>query len=228
MLVLAISADMASQTAIESRYQSKLENDVVAVYDVDLPPHASASIFQSAHDTVWVSLAESNVSFVLAQQGKVDLQFQAGDTHFFSSFETRLLTNTGSTEFRGVMIAIKARGLASNGCECTGSTGKTLCGCKGATHLEPLWAFSMGEVTLAGTSLSAGEAFRAAPLRDDMLLVAVTDVNLGDEGKAAADSESAPPETMHLQAGDAAWIRGGRHQFKNVGANVARFVTVEF
>lgn len=227
-LVLVFSAGMAGQTVLDSRYESRLENDVVAVYDIDLPPHASASTFQSAHDTVWVSLTDSSVSFALAQQGKVNLEFQIGDARFFPSFETKLLTNTGSMEFRGVMIAIKARGLATNGCECTGNTGKTVCGCKDATHLEPLWAFSLGGVTLAGTSLSAGDAFRAATVREDMLLVAVTDVNLGDEGRAPADSEGAQSGTMHLRAGDAAWIPGGRHQFKNMGANVARFVTVEF
>ena len=225
---LVFSAGMAAQTVLDSRYQSRLENDVVAVYDIDLPPHASTSTFQSAHDTVWISLTDSSVSFALAQQGKVNLEFQTGDAHFFPSFETKQLTNTGSTEFRGVMIAIKARGLATNGCECTGNTGKTFCGCKNATHLEPLWAFSLGEVTLAGTSLSAGDAFRAPTVREDMLLVAVTDVNLGDEGKGPVGSEGAESGTMHLRAGDAAWIPSGRHQFRNMGANVARFVTVEF
>jgi hypothetical protein len=225
-LILVFAVRVFPQTAAEGRYQSKLENDVVAVYDIDLPAHASASTFQSAHDTIWLALTDSSVSFALAQPGKVDVQFQTGDVRFFPSFETKLLTNIGSTQFRGVMIAIKARGLASNGCECTGSTGKTVCGCKGATHLDPLWAFSFGEFTLAGTSLGTGEAFRAATLRDDMLLVAVTAVELEDQ--ARADTDDGTPGRLHLRAGEAAWIPSGRHQFKNVGSSDARFVTLEF
>ena len=221
---MAIAA--SAQTLAEGRYQSKFENDVVAVYDIDLPSHSSASTFQSSHDTVWLSLSDADVSFALSQQGKVDLQLQIGDARFFPSFETRLLTNTGSTEFRGVMIAIKARGLATSGCECTGNTGRAFCGCKGATHLESLWAFSLGEVTLAGTSLKAGEAFRDATMRDDMLLVAVTDIDLEDEGKG--DTDSGSTGTIHLHAGDAAWIPRGLHQFKNVSASPIRFLTAEF
>ena len=225
-LGLVLPASVIAQTSIEGRYQSKFENDVIAVYDISLPPHASAPTFQSAHDTIWLALTDSSVSFARAQQAKVDLQFQTGDAHFFPSFETRQITNMGGTEFRGVMIAIKARGLAANGCECTGSTGRTVCGCKGATHLEPLWAFSLGEVTLAGTSLSGGEAFRAAALRDDMLLVAVTDSDLQDE--SLADSENGSGQMIHLRSGEAAWIPAGHHQFKNLGMSTARFVTVEF
>jgi hypothetical protein len=228
IVVLILSAVALAQSSAEGKYQSKLENDVVAVYQIDLAPHASAAVFQSAHDTFWLSLNDANVSFARSSSGTVDIEFRPGDTRFFSSFETKLLTNTGNTEFRGVMIALKARGLTNNGCECTGSTGKTVCGCKGGTHLESLWALSVGNVTLAGTTLAAGEAFRSAALRDDMLLVAVTDLDLQDEAKGGAtESESYTP-AIHLKPGDAAWVAGGRHQFKNMGSGAARFVTLEF
>lgn len=215
-----------AQVAIEGKYQSKLENDVVAVYQLNLEPHASAAVFQSARDTFWLSLSDARVSFARSSSGSSDIELQPGDTRFFSSFETKLVTNTGNTEFRGVLIALKARGLIANGCECTGATGKSVCGCKGATHLESLWALSLGNVTLAGTTLAAGEAFRSAALRDDMLLVAVTDLDLEDGAKGTVETESSPG--IRLKPGDATWIAGGRHQFKNVGSSPVRFITLEF
>ena len=225
VLLLALIGSVRSQSSPQSAYQSRFENNVVAVYELDLRSHASASPFEAAHDSFWVSLTSATITFL--GQDKTTVQFEPGDVRFFPSFETKLLTDTGSTEFRGVMVALKPRALISSACECTGNTGKTLCGCKGASHLESLWAFSLGDVTLAGTSLAAGEGFRSAAPRDDMLLVAVTDLQLEDEANSAgADTLNGPP--LRLKAGEAAWIRGGRHQLKNVGNTAVRFVTFEF
>ena len=83
----------------------------------------------------------------------------------------------------------------------------------------------MGQVTLAGTSLEPGEAFRNSPLRDDMLLVAISDLELDDEAPGVATSDQAP---LRLRAGDVVWIRSGRHKLKNAGTTLARFTTLEF
>ena len=104
------------QSSDSGRYQAKFENDIVAVYELDLPARASAPILQSAHDTFWLSLTEAIVNFS-GTRGKTDVALQAGDIRFFPSFETRLLTNKGASEFRGVMIALKPHGLFSNGCD---------------------------------------------------------------------------------------------------------------
>lgn len=224
-LVLFPCCAMAQKPA--GSYHLKLENDVVAVYEVDLSPHASVPPLESAHDNLWLALTSGSASFSV-QQGKSDYQFEPGDARFFPSFETKLVTNTGSESFRAAVIVLKPRGLVSNGCECTGNTGKTVCGCKGGGHLESLWAFSLGDVTLAGTSLAPGEAFRSAAVRDDMLLVAVTDLILRDEAAGAPDGEGVPSPAMNLKSGDAIWIKSGRHQFKNLATEPVRFLTAEF
>lgn len=224
-LLAAFSLLAFGQSTESGHYLTKFENDLVAVYQLDLPAHASASTFQSAHDTFWLSLTDSAVTFV-RPQSKLDVRWQVGDTRFFQSFETNVVTNAGSTDFRGIMVALKQRALVSNGCECSGSTARAVCGCKGATHLDSLWAVSLGEVTLAGTLLDAGESFRAAAMRDDMLLVAVTDVSLTD--LSLQQPGVVEPSVLHLKSGDAIWINAGRHQFKNVGSEKARFVTFEF
>jgi len=224
IVVLFLGLWLSALSALaQGTYHARFENDLVSVYELDLAAHASAASLQAARDTFWVGLTKGSISFG-REQGVNPVQFDTGDVRFFPSFETKLLTNTGAAEFRGVLVSIKQRGLLSSGCECTGNTGRSVCGCKGATHLEPLWALGLGNITLAGSSLSPGEAFRAAAARDDMLLVAVTDLELQDE---AAAPES-PAALVRLSAGECAWINGGKHQFKNLGSSSARFVTFEF
>lgn len=221
-LLLMFVAVANAQTGTQGNYRSKFENDVVAVYALDLAEHASAASMESAHDSFWVSLSSATVVF--SGQRDSTAEFAVGDVRFFPSFEIKRLANNGTTDFHGILVVLKPRALISNPCDCTGNTGKTLCGCKGANHFEPLWAYSLGNVTLAGTSLSAGEGFRSAAPRDDMLLLAITDLDLYDEAKG--DSELAG--ALHLKSGEAAWIRGGRHQFKNIGSAAAKLVTFEF
>ena len=223
LVFLSLNAQGQSSS---QRYQSVFENDVVAVYRLDLPVNGSVSTFESTHDTFWLSLDDANVTFSV-QRGRSAVEFRSGDTRFFPSFETKSVSNNGKTQFRGVVVVLKPRALISSECECTGNTGKAVCGCMGAGHLESLWAFNMGAVTLAGTELGPDERFRAAAQRDDMLMVAVTDIDLTDDVENPAPDQ-VESSAIRLKAGQAVWIRGGRHRFKNVSVEAARFVTFEF
>jgi hypothetical protein len=219
--VLSLCAAIWPQASNSGAYESRLENDVVAVYDVNLPAHASAPNFQSGHDTFWIALNDGVLGFIGNKDSKKEVRFQTGDTRYFASFEAKSLVNDGADSFHGVLVALKPRGLTANNCECDAGNASFVCGCSATHHLDPLWALALGNVTLAGTTLSVGEAFRAAPRRDDMLLVAVSDIQLEDQ----ADENSNP---LVMRSGQAAWVRSGRHQFKNVGETAARFVTIEF
>jgi len=220
-MVLCTSA--AAQSGAP-KYDSVFENDVVAVYRLDLPAGASAAPVQSSRDGFWVALNDSAVMFAL-QQGSVRAELQAGDVRFFSSFDTKLITNSGAIPFHGVLVVLKPRALISSGCECTGNTGKAVCGCRNGGHLEPLWALNMGSVTLAGTQLAPNEAFHAVAQRDDMLLVAITDIDLEDAISTQPDAFNG---FIRLKSGGANWIKGGQHRFKNIGSANARFITFEF
>ena len=226
ILLLALLSATTAQRVPPQVFETSFSNNVVSVLAVNLPAHASATPLEASHDSFWISLNTASVAFT-RQQDKVTVQFEPGDVHFFSSFETKLLTNNGADDFHGVLVALKPRALITSGCECESRSGKSVCGCKGGGHLDSLWALALGEVTLAGTSLRSGEGFRAAATRDDMLLVAITDLDLDDEIDAR-NSNSTPKAALQLKAGNAAWIPGGRHQFKNSGGSIARFVTFEF
>lgn len=226
LLVLIFLAGLGSaQSASQSKVRSTFQNEIVAVYEVDLSAKASVAPLEAAHDSFWIALSPGSVTFT-RQQDKTEVHFQLADVRFFSSFETKLLSNTGTSEFRAVLVALKRRALITNGCECSGNTAKSICGCPGSGHLETLWALSLGEVTLAGTTLPAGEGFRSAALRDDMLLVAITDLQLRDEAGVANENGELPK--LELKSGQASWIRTGRHQWKNMGGETAKFISFEF
>jgi hypothetical protein len=210
-----------AQTAPGGKFETIFENDLVAVHTAVLTTPRSVPNVESAHDAFWIGLSNGTLSFMAGNGVQTSVQFETGDTRFFPSFDVSSVLNIGESPMRVVLVALKQRALIGNACDCAGATAKFVCGCKSARHLEGLWAVGLGNVTLAGTTLAAGESFRSAPERDDMLLVAVTSLEVQDEA-----SENDKP--ISLNAGEATWIRSGRHQFKNIGAAPARFVTLEF
>ena len=222
-MVCALGRCAVAQSGSEARFQATFENDRASAFILELAPHQHAQIYQFSHDTVWLALSDAAVSFTQNQQTSTKVQFKTGDTRFFASFQAKSVVNDGATNFRAVLVEIKGRGLASGGCGCLGEVEKAVCGCVNSGHLPELWAVGIGQLTLGGTTLPANEGFRAASPRDDMLLVAITDVALRDEA-----SDAAEPPVTHLKSGEVAWVKEGRHRLRNVGEQVARFVTLEF
>ena len=208
----------------EVRFEPRFENEHASVTTLDLPPGSFARAFQNTtHDILWIALSDGDASFVRGTHDKMPAMFRAGDTRLFHSYEIASVANAGASPLRSAVVQLKQHGLTSGGCGCSGESERAVCGCPGAAHLPLLWALAAGQITLAGTRLDPGQAFARAIRREDMLLVAITAADLRDE---AADNPDAA--TLHLASGDAAWIKAGRHQFRNTGGAAARFVTIEF
>jgi hypothetical protein len=230
-VLLAFTAGVLvwAQTNRAERFRPTFENERTAAFTLDLAPKEYAQVYQSSHETLWIALDDATVSFTHSEKTETKVQFKTGDTRFFPSFQAKSVVNNGGTNFRAALVEIKSRGLTSGGCGCMGDSEKAVCGCANAAHLPELWAVGMGQITLAGTKLAAGDGFRGAGRRDDMLLVAVTDVELRDE--ANDNDRAAAPNlipNLTLKSGEAAWVPEGRHRFRNVGTQAARFVTIEF
>lgn len=210
---------LSAQTSTEARFSPVFENTQAAVYSLELPPRARAAAFQGTHDVLWLALNDSTIAF--ARRDRSDsIDLKTGDVRFFPEFRLASLSNGGAAGARGVLIEIKARGEMPV-CGCSGDVERAICGCGAAAHLPPLWALGFGKITLGGTTLRAGQSFLGASYRDDMLLVAVTDVDLKDDAASPADE-------IRLSAGQARWFPAAAHQFRNLGSEPARFVTVEF
>ncbi len=214
-----------AQTARPARYSPVLSNDAVGVFALELPPGARAASFQNQHDVLWVALDAATVSFLDSDRHRTEVRFAFGDVHFFRSFGTESVTNTGGTTFHGLMVQLKKHATGGS-CACGSEVEKSVCGCPGGKSLPALWALALRNVTVAGTTLAANQAFANTVSRDDTVLIALTTLDLRDEPMAVS---TAPPRTeIQLQPGDAAWLAAGQHRLRNVSNAVARFITVEF
>ena len=218
LLLLLALALVQAQTPTTARFASVFDNPQVAVYSLDLQPRARAAAFQGTHDVLWVALNDASVTFVRRDQSNA-ADLNTGDVRFFPEFQLASVTNGGTASAKGVLIEIKARGGVPS-CGCSAAVERSVCGCGGG-HLPPLWALGFGSITLGGTTLRAGQSFLGSSFRDDMLLVAVTDVELKDDAASEASE-------IRLAPGEVRWLPAAAHQFRNVATQPARFVTVEF
>jgi hypothetical protein len=211
---------LAAQLPNEARFTPVFENSQVAVYSLELPARNRATAFQGTHDVIWLALNDATVSFAGRDRSSA-ADLKTGDVRFFPEFQLASLANGGAIAAKGVLIEIKARG-EMPACGCVAAVERSVCGCGGGGgHLPALWALGFGKITLGGTTLRAGQSFLGSSYRDDMLLVAVTDLDLKDDVAPQAPG-------IRLSAGEARWIPAGPHQFRNVASEGARFVTVEF
>lgn len=208
-----------AQPATEARFTSVLDNPQAAVYSLDMPPRSRAVVFQGTHDVIWLALNDAAVTFS-GHDRSTTAELKSGDVRFFSAFQLASVSNGGAAAAKGVLVELKARG-DMPACGCGSAIERSVCGCSGGAHLPALWAFGFGKITLGGTTLNGRESFLGSSYRDDMLLLAVTDVDLKDDA-------SAQPAEIRLAPGEARWVPAGSHQFRNLTSDGARFVTVEF
>jgi hypothetical protein len=216
-LLASFSASFGQAPA--TRFDSLLENKQVSVFSLDLPHGRRASVFQNTHDVIWIALNSARVTMADRNGDTTAISFQSGDARFFPSFRTVSIANDGGDNFRGVLIEMKQRGLASS-CDCDGAVEKAVCGCARAAPLPRMWAVGIGSVVLGGTTLAPGESFQRTANRGDTLLVAVTALSLVDEAATGA--------RIDLRSGEVRWIQRGVHKFRNTGSAPARYITLEF
>jgi hypothetical protein len=220
-VVLALLTSMCTgQTLREARYRELLANELVRVYGLELAPRHTASLYQNTHDVFWIALDDSALTVVGEDGNSSALDLRTGDVRLLPSFAGKILRNDSGSALHGVLVELMSRGLTTGGCGCLTPVENAICGCKPAAHLPELWAFGLAKVTLAGTTLAAGQSFTSIVHRDDMLLVALTPVHLRDE--------AVPGATFDLASGEAVWVKAGNHQFRNTAEATARFVSVEF
>ncbi len=204
----------------EARFHTALANRRVRVYSLVLPPGSHAPLYQNSHRVLWIALNDGSPTLVAEDGPDIPLPLYAGDVRFLPPFQAKGVVNRDEEAIRGVVVEL-LEPRSNSLCDCTTAVARVVCGCQAAEHLPQLWAYALGDVMIAGTMLS-GHGLQQAGERGDMLLVAITPVLLQDQ---AAEPGNA---NVRLDSGEAAWIEHGRHQFGNLSANPARFITVEF
>ena len=217
---LALLLLPARQPAL-GKFDLLLANPIVEVSALDLPPATHVRLRQNMYDVVVIALETSTLTVVPANGPSQDMELNSGDVRVLRSFSVQELANHSGGKSRYIVVALKSHGVGPGECGCSGEVEKSICGCS-SRHLPELWALSIGGATLAGSSLPPGEAFVGASYRDDSLLVSLTRVQLQDEHANGSDS------LLALDPGEVRWLNRGERQFKNLGTNVARFITIEF
>jgi len=203
----------------EERFETSFENARAAVSTITLPPGSRVRVVQNTHDILWVALSDGALRF--SGPGlNTNATLRPGDARLFRSFQIQTATNAGAEPVRAAVVELKDRGLTTGGCGCVGASERALCGCNSAPALPEVWAVGVGQITVAGTTLTPGSGYAWGVRRNDLLLLAINDVTLHDDA-------GAEPE-VHLTAGQAAWFPAGRHRFRNDGTAPARFLTIEF
>lgn len=203
------------------KFDLLLANPIVEVFALDLPAASHVRLSQSMYDVVVIALQDSKLTVVPAQGDSEDALLNSGEVRVLRRFSARELANNSGVRASYIVVALKSHGVESGECGCSGDVEKRICGCS-PEHLPPLWALSIGGSTLAGTALPPGQGFVGANYREDSLLVAVTRAQLQDQHAGG------PGALLALQPGQVKWLSRGQRQFKNVGSNTARFITIEF
>jgi hypothetical protein len=205
------------QRAPMAAFDLVLSNPQAAVFDLRLPDHAQAGLFQNSHDLLLIALGELRLSLVRASGEGEAVSLAAGDVRWLPRYRFKSLLNESGAEVRAVMVDMKSD--AGTRCECSGDVERTVCGCE-RRHLPALWAFATGPVTIAGTTLARAWSSWGPTARGDTLLVAITRVDLREPEPGA--------KVIQLKPGEAYWLARGTHRLINAAAAPARFVSVEF
>lgn len=229
-LVIALAVTMSgyipvAQGASSAHYESILQNARVQVFRLTLPPGARSPVYLANHDQVWIALTDSELELRSGAHHSERVGFRLGDTRFIRRGSVSALTQNSARDAELIVAVINERDHESAACDCTGNIAQMVCGCGRTGELPPLWAVAVGNMTLAGITLNAGQTYPEPVDRNDMLLVAITPLSLRD---LRDNSGARNVKEWKLNSGEAAWIPAGRHRFANAADAPGRFVTLEF
>ena len=216
---------LAAQTMKEVEITSEpshhlaLENSYVRVFKVEVAPHAATLLHRHRHDYVFVSLGLGHISNEVEGKPPVEIRLADGEVRFTDGNFAHVARNLADQPFRNVAIELLQDGKLRQ----TSSRWPMEGGDKTFPGGHSKVLFVRDGVRVSEAELDAGTTVPSHRHDGPHLLVAVSDLDL------RSDVEGKEPESWKLHSGDAIWLRDGyTHLLTNVGAQAARFVTVEF
>ncbi len=231
LTIMACSALLVGQAAVQmpaAGYVSLLDNTRLHAYRLELPPSAPMPVYAANHDQVWVALSPARLSLQRSDSHVEQAELAPGVARFFPAEQVRTVTNQTGTGVELVVVELKQTFDAPQACQCTGVVARTVCGCRGTVRLPALWAMSLGNVILAGTTLYPGQSCCTTVPGGDTLLVAITPLELTYQVLDGGAAETASTHTrLALRPGEVAWLRAGTRELLNLGSAPAQFVSIE-
>jgi quercetin dioxygenase-like cupin family protein len=218
-LVAALAQAPEVEITAEPSHHLALDNESVRVFRVEVAPHASTLMHRHRHDYLFVTLGDSHVSNEAAGKAPVELKLADGETLFVPGNFAHIARNLSDQPFRNVTIELVRDEKLRNAPSPWPMEGgdKDFPG----GHVKVLFVHDGARASQV--ELQPGATVPSHHHDGPHLLVAVSDLDI------RSDVEGQGPMPGKFKAGDIKWLPGGyTHTLTNVGASVARLVTVEF
>ena len=227
LLGAAASAQPVATSAVpvekEPVHRLVLENEYVRGFQVEIPVGGATLLHRHDKDYIVVTLGDSEVSNERQGATPVVLKFKDGDTMFVRGGYAHVARNLTDKPYRNVTVEI-LRPAGSFNC----GAGQGVCGggAGGATGTAGVaWKDVVKSEAFVVRQFVVGPqgALSRHEHKGPHLVIAITNLRL------RSDIEGKPPGEINQNAGDIKWVPGGfTHSVTNVGAEPARFVTLEF
>jgi quercetin dioxygenase-like cupin family protein len=218
-LVAALAQAPEVEITAEPSHHLALENESVRVFRVEVAPHASTLMHRHRHDYLFVTLGDSHVSNEAEGKAPVELKLADGETRFVPGNFAHIARNLSDQPFRNVTIELVRDEKLRNAPSPWPMEGGDRDFPGG--HVKVLFVHDGARASQV--ELQPGATVPSHHHDGPHLLVAISDLEL------RSDVEGQGPMPGKFKAGDIKWLPGGyTHTLTNVGASVARLVTVEF
>lgn len=207
-------------SALEVKYRKQIfENDRFAVFLLEIPPNHATLMHR--HDTDMVSIFVSGgetKGTIFGKPPKED-KFAVGEVRFRPAGFTHSTENVGADMFRSVILEFKSSmgsmqpAKPSNSHYCNPGT-TTAC-------VDEKYLFCTTRFCAKELSLAPGAIWRNQGLKNDQMLIAVSNYELSGQRKTA--------NTLKRKTGEVEYLVGGStHQWRNATSETAHIIVVVF
>ena len=207
----------------EPHHHLVLENKLIRVFSVEVPPGETTLVHRHRHDYVYVTLGASDLDNQVQSKPAARIQLQDGETHFTAGNFAHKVRDLASTPFRNITVELLQDAETRNApspWDAAKNEDRSLQILNGGTQQI---LFVKDAVRASEIELQPGAMIPRHHHNGPHLVIAVTDLLL------RSDVEGKAPLTLNAAVGDSRWVDGGfTHTLTNVGKQTAKFVTIEF
>jgi len=197
-----------------------LENELVRVFAVEIPPGQPTKLHRHRHDYIFVALGAAEISNEVEGRTPVKLRLAAGEVGYTEGGFAHVARNLGSTPFRVLAVEILPAGKRRAAAQPSPQWERGLEIFDGGTQHTLL---VRGGLRVADTELQPGGTTPLHTHPGPHLAISLTDVELSSQPAGK------PPVVIRKKAGEFDWVAGeSTHTLTNNGKQTARYVSIEF
>lgn len=217
------------EIASEPHHHLALENPYVRVFNVQVDPDMQTEMHWHRHDYIAITLGDAVVSNTVKNKSSVTVKLGDGDIVFTSGNFAHYVRDLSPQPFRNVTVEIlqdeSLRNAAASGkIHWDEERGLDILS-RGTKEI----LFVKDGIRVGKFELQPGGVVPGRRHAGPLLLIAVTDLDLGSEVKSDSLPAAHAPISGRLKSGDHKWLSAGySHAIINAADQPARFVVLEF